>query len=114
MSVGDVEEIPLVTRSPELITGRADLHILTALTAYPRSSRLHVFPSPHLGSPRRGSSGSRGDIKKIPLPCFAVVRRKGLAPDWTLLVPRVPAKHHDDRFPVECVFAKEMSDAVFK
>ena len=114
MSVGDVEEIPLVARSPEFITGRADLHILAALTAYPRSHRLRVFPSPHLGSPRHGSSGSRGHIKKVPLPSLPIIGGKGLAPDWPLLVPCVPAKHYDDRFSVERVFAKEMTDAIFK
>ena len=31
-----------------------------------------------------------------------------------ILVPRVPTKHHNDRFSLEGIFAKEMSDTIFK
>ena len=50
----------------------------------------------------------------IPFPGFAIVGRKRLAPYWTVFVSRIPAKHHDNWFSVECIFAEEMADIVFK
>jgi hypothetical protein len=54
------------------------------------------------------------NTKKVPFPSLAVVGRKRLSPERALLVPRVPAEDHDDRFSFECVFSKEMSDTIFK
>ena len=55
-----------------------------------------------------------GYDEKIPFPGLAVVSRERLTPDRTFLVPRVPAEDDDDRLPFESVFAKEMSDTIFK
>ena len=51
---------------------------------------------------------------EIPFPSFAVVGRKRLAPYWAILVSRIPAKHRDNWFSLERIFAEEMTDIVFK
>src|SRR5690348_1313545 len=51
-------------------------------------------------------------VEEIPFPCLPVVRREGLAPPRTIFVPRVPAKHDEDRLAIERVFAEEVTDTV--
>src|SRR6266516_1554155 len=53
------------------------------------------------------------NVKEIPFPRFAVVRREGLTPNRAFFVSRIPEKDDDDRFAVERVFAEEMPNAVF-
>lgn len=67
----------------------------------------------------RGSGGqllfnSLRYVKKVPFPRLALVWRKSLAPNRTIFVPCIPTKHHNNRFSLEGVFAKEMSDTIFK
>src|SRR4029453_19381093 len=60
------------------------------------------------------ASRSFRNVKEVPFPGFAPVHRKRLAPDWAVLVPRVPPEDDDDWLPLEGVFAKEMSDTILK
>jgi hypothetical protein len=53
-------------------------------------------------------------LKKFHSQVLPLVWRKSLAPNRTIIVPRVPTKHHNDRFSLEGIFAKQMSDAIFK
>src|SRR5215831_9171715 len=51
---------------------------------------------------------------EIPFPSLAVVSRKRLTPYRTILVSYIPAKHHDNWFSLERIFAEKMTDIVFK
>jgi uncharacterized RDD family membrane protein YckC len=58
--------------------------------------------------------GSFGNVIPIPFPGLAVVGRERLTPDRTVLIPRVPAEHHDDWFSLEGVLRKKVPDTVLK
>lgn len=106
-SLRDVKEVPLVTRSPDLVTATSLLYRLLAEFPLPRV--------PRSSCPwRNGLLDPFGYVEKVPLPGLTVIGRKRLTPDRALLVPRVPAEDNDDRLTFESVFAKEMSDTIFK
>ena len=54
------------------------------------------------------------DVEKVPFPSLAVIGGKGLAPNWSLLVSRVPTKDEDDWFAFERVFSEKMANSIFK
>ena len=53
-------------------------------------------------------------VEEIPLPRLSVIGRERLTPERPIFVSNIPAKHHDDWFAIERIFAKEMADAVFE
>jgi hypothetical protein len=53
-------------------------------------------------------------IIPIPLPGFAIVSRKGLAPYRMVFVPRIPAEHYDYVSCLEGVFGKKVANVILK